>query len=253
MRCGDDIRLADPYTGPMAAARDIEAAATALALCRWLDGHGADLRAMLLANGRLRKFSRGQWASAEGDESGGIFVVVRGTFQTYSQTIGEREVLLTQLTRGSAFGQSARFGGGPRLVTAISLGDGLLFQADDDALAKIARTEPLIWRAIAGLHYVQLRGMIQMIAEFTALPPRQRLAARLIRFAAGDEAQAVLQLAQHDLADMTGLSRKTVNACLSDLEARGLIRRSYGAVEITDLPGLHAYAAVPARSLDRDG
>lgn len=238
----------------MAAASDMEAAATALGLCRWLDGHGADLRAMLLAMGRVRKFSRGQWASAEGDETGGIFVVVRGTFQLYSQAIGDREVLLTQFTRGSAFGQSVRFGGGPRLVTAISLDDGLLFQADDDVLARIAQSEPLIWRAIASLHYAQLRRMIQTIAEFMALPPRQRLAARLIQFASDDpEAQPVLRLTQHDLADMTGLSRKTVNACLSDLEGRGLIRRDYGSIEVADLPGLHAYAAIPARSLDRHG
>lgn len=227
----------------MAAVSEIKAAGAALKLCRWLDGHGVDLRTLLLAEGRLRRFSRRQWVSAEGDDSGGLFVIVEGRFQTYSQAIGDREVLLTQLAHGNAFGQTVHFGGGPRLVTAISLGDGVILQIDDEGLARIARQEPMIWRAIASLHYAQLRTMVQMIAEFTALPPRQRLAARLVRFAQGQAPSPRLPLAQQDLADMTGLSRKTVNGCLSDLEGQGLIRRDYAAIEVIDLPGLQNYAA----------
>jgi CRP/FNR family cyclic AMP-dependent transcriptional regulator len=232
----------------MAAAGDLEAAKAALDLCPWLDGHGADLRSLLLTEGRLRHFSRGQWAFGEGDDVGGMFTVVGGIFQVYAQSIGDHEVLLNQLTRGSTIGQSARFGGGPRLVTAVSLGDSLALQVDDEALARISEQQPLIWKAVASLHYMQLRGMVRMIAEFASLPPRQRLAARLLRFADGQEALLTLQLAQQDLADMTGLSRKTVNACLSDLEARGLIRRRYAAIEIVDLPGLQTYASAPGET-----
>lgn len=231
----------------MVASCDLEAAAEALELCHWLDGGAADLRGLLLTHGRLRRFSRGQWAFAEGDDTGGIFIVVSGIFQVYAQSIGDREVLLNQLTRGHSIGQSARFGGGPRLVTAISLEDSLVLQADDDALSRIAAQQPLIWKAVASLHYMQLGGMIQMIAEFASLPPRQRLAARLVRFALGRDKQQVLRLSQQDLGDMTGLSRKTVNACLADLQAKELIRRKYAAIEIVDLPGLRAYASAPAR------
>ncbi len=232
----------------MAAAGDLEAATAALELCQWLDGHGADLRGLLLSEGRLRRFSRGQWAFAEGDDSNGLLIVVNGLFQVYSQTLGDREVLLNQLGRGSALGHSVHFGGGPRLVTAVSLGESLVLRADDDALDRIARREPLIWKAISNLHYLQLRGMIQMLAEFTSLPHRQRLAARLLRFALGRETVLTLQLAQQDLADMVGLSRKTVNGCLSDLEERGLIRRGYATLEIVDLPGLQAYAEMPSEA-----
>jgi len=229
----------------MATARDLSAAKAALDLCSWLDGHGADLRSLLLTEGRLRHFSKGQWAFGEGDDAGGIFTVVTGMFQVYAQSLGDREVLLNQLTRGSTIGQSARFGGGPRLVTAVSLGESLALQVDDEALARISEQHPLIWKAVANLHYVQLRGMVRMLAEFASLPPRQRLAARLLRFAVGREMHRTLQLAQQDLADMTGLSRKTVNACLSDLEERGFVRRQYAVIEIVDMAGLRAFAAAP--------
>ncbi|KTE04387.1 hypothetical protein ATE68_01710 [Sphingopyxis sp. H038] len=227
----------------MAGVSDLEAAASALESCQWLEGHGIDLRGRLLSEGRLRRLLPGQWVFAEGDDSGGIVTVISGTVQVYAQAIGDREVLLSQMGRGGTIGQSVRFGGGPRLVTAISLGDSLILQAGDDALEAIARQEPLIWKAVASLHYAQLRGLVQMIAEFASLRPRQRLAARLVRFAQGHEPLRLLALAQQDLADMTGLSRKTVNASLSDLEAKGLIRRKYAAIEIVDLVGLQAYAS----------
>jgi DeoR/GlpR family transcriptional regulator of sugar metabolism len=41
---------------------------------------------------------------------------------------------------------------------------------------------------------------------------------------------------------MVGLSRKTVNACLADLEHRGLVRRRYGAIEVPDAAALQAHA-----------
>jgi CRP-like cAMP-binding protein len=161
------------------------------------------LRGLLLAHRRLRRFLRGQWSFAEGDDAGGIFIVVGGIFQVYAQSIE----------------------------------DSLVIQADDAALSRIAAQQPLIWKAVASLHYMQLGGMIQMIAEFASLPPRQRLAARLVRFALGRDKQQILRLSQQDLGDMTGLSRKTVNACLADLQAKELIRRKYAAIEMVDLPG----------------
>lgn len=224
----------------MASERELRDAAAALDLCPWLDGHGGDLRGPLLAHGRLLKFAPRQWVFGEGDDSSGIVVVVSGTVQIYAQAPGGREVLLSQTSRGGAFGQSARFGGGPRLVTAISLRDSVVLHASDRALSEIAQQQPLIWRAAANLQYMLLRGMVQMIAEFAALAPHQRLAARIIRFASGGGSVARVELSQQDLADMTGLSRKTVNLCLADLEGRGLIRRGYGVIEILDMPGLKA-------------
>jgi CRP-like cAMP-binding protein len=162
---------------------DFAMAAAALDRCGWLDGHGGDLRRRLLAHGTLRVLPAGRWAYAEGDDDSGILVVVRGALQIYAQAPGDRDVLIGQIGHGNAIGQTARFGGGPRLVTAISTAASLVLQVTDAALAAIARDEPLIWQAIASLNYAQLRMMVQLLAETTALPPRQRLAARLARFA----------------------------------------------------------------------
>jgi CRP/FNR family cyclic AMP-dependent transcriptional regulator len=221
---------------------DFAMAAAALDRCGWLDGHGGDLRRRLLAHGTLRVLPAGRWAYAEGDDDSGILVVVRGALQIYAQAPGDRDVLIGQIGHGNAIGQTARFGGGPRLVTAISTAASLVLQVTDAALAAIARDEPLIWQAIASLNYAQLRMMVQLLAETTALPPRQRLAARLARFASDARTGAELPLCQQALGEMVGLSRKTVNACLADLEQRGLVRRRYGAIEVPDAAALQAHA-----------
>lgn len=221
---------------------DFAMAAAALDRCGWLDGHGGDLRRRLLVHGTLRALPAGRWAYAEGDDDSGILVVVRGALQIYAQAPGDRDVLIGQIGHGNAIGQTARFGGGPRLVTAISTGASLVLQVTDAALAAIARDEPLIWQAIASLNYAQLRMMVQLLAETTALPPRQRLAARLARFASDARTGAELPLSQQALGEMVGLSRKTVNACLADLEQRGLVRRRYGAIEVPDAAALQAHA-----------
>lgn len=225
------------------------AAARALQQCSWLDGHGADLRALILEHGRLRRFSAGQWVFAEGDDSGGVHIVVDGTLQLYTQSLGGREVLLSHLQPGKAIGQSARFGAGPPLTTAVCLTDCVTLQVSDEALGTIADKQPLIWKSLASFLYLQQRVMVQMVAQFTSLPPRQLIAARLASLTAGQDPNVPLRLSQQALGDMVGLSRKTVNALLADLEARALIRRSYGAIEVRDLAGLQDYAATPPAEL----
>ena len=41
---------------------------------------------------------------------------------------------------------------------------------------------------------------------------------------------------------MAGLSRRNTNRALHDLEQTGLVRIRYGAIEVLDLEGLHAYS-----------
>ena len=53
---------------------------------------------------------------------------------------------------------------------------------------------------------------------------------------------AAIALSQQLLAEMTGLTRKTVNAHLSALEARGLIAIRYGGVLVRDPDGLRRMA-----------
>lgn len=207
----------------------------------WLAGDRQALVEPLLTHGRIVRLAPGQWAHAEGDDEAGVLVVLEGVAQLLSKAPGDREVLIGQAAPGAAIGQTTRFGGGPRLVTVIAQSDCVLLQVSDRALGRIAGELPMIWEAVAALLYLQLRGLLQLVAETTALGPRERLAARLDLLSGADGRS--LRLSQEALAEMLGLSRKTVNGYLAEFERQNLVRRGYGCLEVLDRPGLRRVAA----------
>jgi CRP-like cAMP-binding protein len=192
----------------------------------------------------LVSFEAGQWTHAEGDEETGILVVIRGLVYVLCKAPGGREVLIGPTAPGGAIGQTKRFGGGPRLVTVQCVDDSLILLASDRVLTQIAMERPQIWQAVAALLYLRLRDLIQLAAEAIALPPRQRLAARMTRLAQEKEqgGNSVLSLSQEALAEMVGLTRKTVNGYLAEFEREGLIRRAYGSAILNDPQALRRIA-----------
>ncbi|CAN7184816.1 Crp/Fnr family transcriptional regulator [Phenylobacterium sp. LjRoot164] len=208
----------------------------------WLAPYGPGLADALLAEGQLARLGAGRWAQAEGDEETGLLVVIEGAVDLYCQAPGDREVRFSQAGPGGALGQSVAFGGGPRIVTAVCAQPSLLLRVSDAGLERIARTRPEIWRALAALVYLQLRGAVRQAAEAVALPPRQRLASRLLVLARSRRGPPRLALSQQALAEMVGLSRKTVNGLLVEFARERLIGLDYGAVEVLDLRRLERVA-----------
>lgn len=218
--------------------------AQAIAILRqapWLGEGREDLIDRFLAHGRIVRLTTGQWAQAEGDDEAGVLVVLSGTVQMLSKAPGDREVLIGQAGPGVALGQTARFGGGPRLVTVICHEDCRLLQVSDRALSRIAQETPQVWEAVAALLYLQLRGLVQLLAEATALPPRQRLASRIELLTRASRPRT-LRLSQQALGEMVGLTRKTVNAYLAEFQREGLIDRAYGELAVLDPAGLRRIA-----------
>ncbi len=207
----------------------------------WLGADRKDVAEALLAHGSIVRLAPGQWAHAEGDDEAGILVVLDGVAHLLCKAPGGREVLIGQAGPGAAIGQTTRFGGGPRLVTVICPDACTLLRVSDRALSRIAAETSAVWEAVAALLYLQLRGLLQLAAEMTALAPRQRLAGRLDLLSGAEGGP--LRLSQEALAEMVGLSRKTVNGYLGAFERQGLVRRRYGVVEVLDRAGLRRIAA----------
>lgn len=213
---------------------DSEKALDLLTASRWLAPYPPGLAQALVGEGGLARFAAGRWAQAEGDEETGLLVVVEGAVDLYCQAPGDREVRVGHAGAGAALGQTMRFGGGPRLVTAVCAEESLILRISDAGLERIARDRPDIWRAVAALVYLQLRSALQMAAEITALPPRQRIAARLLALTRSRPDPSVLNLNQQALAELVGLTRKTVNVHLTGLQREGLVGLQYGRIEILD-------------------
>ncbi|MDX5367260.1 MAG: helix-turn-helix domain-containing protein, partial [Alphaproteobacteria bacterium] len=77
--------------------------------------------------------------------------------------------------------------------------------------------------------------------------PRAQIASRLhgYTFLWGGGGAATVPIRQEELAELMGLSRKTVNLVLRDFEKRKLIETGYRHIRIIDPAGLHRIAMEP--------
>lgn len=197
---------------------------------RWFARQPRAVQHALGAAGRRVALAPGQWVYGEGDDTTGVVMVLEGMLRLEA-TVGARTVLVGVARAGGAFGQSQRRGGGPRIVTARAGPSSRVVTVGDAALERIGAELPQIWQAVSELVYAQLDASVHGLAQMLALPPRARIAARLLLFA--DEGCA--PLSQSDLAEWCGLSRKTANAHLAALEQAGAIVRGYGTIALSDV------------------
>lgn len=211
----------------------------------WLKGYGSKLAESLVAEGRLVHLDIGEWAQAEGDDRGGLFMVVDGLLKTYYAPLGDRVIMVGFSKPGSVLGHATRYSGGPRLVTAVCAEPSIMLEVSENALDRVAAQSPEIWRAIAGFTYDNMRSALRLAAEVISLRSRERLAARLLALASDKTAsdKPIVKISQALLGEMIGVTRKTVNHHLSAFESKGLVRVGYRMIEIRDLNGLRLIAS----------
>ncbi|MBU6443540.1 MAG: Crp/Fnr family transcriptional regulator [Alphaproteobacteria bacterium] len=206
----------------------------------WFARQPAALRRALLARAQISQVEAGQWIYGTGDALNGLYGVVEGSAHLMLAT-GDAEVLIEIVQAGQLFGQAARFGGGPRLVTAIAGERSVLLHVPDHALAEIARSEADVWRSFTELLYGQLANALALAGAMIHLPPPARVAARLVMLSG---AGPRVRVTQSQLAELTGLSRKTVNAHLRALEEDGIVALAYRAIVVKDRVRLKAHANI---------
>ncbi|MDX1297320.1 MAG: helix-turn-helix domain-containing protein, partial [Pseudomonas sp.] len=115
------------------------------------------------------------------------------------------------------------------------------------ALSSEFDAEVLDLPAQGGLGHPQFRGRLAFIAleEMSLLPAAPRLARRLLMMAENygeGEPRRVIHLPQEQLALMLAISRQTTNQILKELEGQGIVRLTYGEIEILDLARLRQAA-----------
>ena len=219
---------------------------TALRVLRgadWLEREPPALAEALLAHGRLLQLNAGEWAQAEGDDQRGLVVVISGVVHVSCQASATRTVLLGHCEAGAVLGHATRYSGGPRLVTAVCAQPSIVLAVTERGLEEVAAQWPTLWRALATSAYGYTRRTVRALAELVSLPPRQRLAARLLLMAAHPAAEdPVVRLSQQAIGEMIGVTRKTVNAHLAAFERARLVEASYNRIILRDPQGLQRVA-----------
>jgi CRP-like cAMP-binding protein len=209
---------------------------------RWFAGLPDALQDRLVAAAVLRPLAARQPLFSRGDDADGLYAVLDGAIRVSGSSEAGREALLTLLEPPGWFGEISTFDGQPRTHDAVAETEALVLHVPGAALDEILEAEPRWWRDLGLLVTSKLRLAFVAMEDMVLLPIGVRLARRLALMAEGygerEHERRTVQLSQEQLAQMLATSRQTANQLLKDLEARGLIRLSYGSIEILDLEGL---------------
>lgn len=213
---------------------------------QWFAGLPPALQQALLAQGRLLNLQAGQRLFSRGDAPSGLYAVLGGAMRVGSVDAQGKEALLAVVEAPHWFGEIALFDGQPRTHDAYAESTATLLHVPQASVLALLEAQPAYWRDIALLMASKVRLAFILLEEMSLLPAAQRLARRLLLIAEDyGESQGprrIIHLAQEQLAAMLAMSRQTANGLLKDLQARGIVRLTYGEIEILDLDGLRAAA-----------
>lgn len=207
----------------------------------WFNALPASLQEALLGAAQVRRLEAGQCLFSRGDQPCGLYAVVEGAIRIGAVSASGKEALLTLVEPPYWFGEISLFDGQPRTHDAFAEGSATLLQVPQAALLSLLEREPRHWRDFALLMSQKLRLAFIALEEISLLPAAPRLARRLLMIAENygeGGPRRVIHLAQEQLALMLAISRQTTNQILKELQAQGILRLTYGEIEILDLDRL---------------
>ncbi|MFK4076002.1 Crp/Fnr family transcriptional regulator [Ectopseudomonas khazarica] len=212
----------------------------------WFAALPAALSQTLLEMARVQRLDAGQRLFRRGDRPSGLYAVVEGAVRVGAIGENGKEALLTLVEPPYWFGEISLFDGLPRTHDAFAESASTLLLLPQAELLALLERQPQHWRDFALLMSHKLRLAFIALEDMSLLPAAPRLARRLLLIAENygeSEPRRVLHLAQEQLALMLSLSRQTTNQILKELEAQGVVRLTYGEIEILDFEHLRQLAS----------
>ncbi len=135
---------------------------------------------------------------------------------------------------GQFFGEFTLFAGLPRRFDAIAAGPTVVDEINQTRFDRLlAKHRGIRTHFLASLAH-RLHAALETVDDMRRLPLNVRLAKTLHVMQSGNRTGSALNVTQSDLADLLGVTRVSVNKGLAALEKSGLIRRSYGRIELDD-------------------
>ncbi len=212
---------------------------------QWFSHLPQPLQDELLDHAQVRRLQSGERLFHRGDQPCGLYGVVEGAMRVGAVSVNGKEALLTLVEPPYWFGEISLFDGQPRTHDAFAEGTTVLLHVAQGALSAMLQRQPAYWRDFALLMSQKLRLAFIALEQISLLPATPRLAQRLLMIAdnygEGDP-RRVLHLAQEQLALMLAISRQTTNQILKELQAQGIVRLTYGEIEIVDVERLRGVA-----------
>lgn len=128
--------------------------------------------------------------------------------------------------------------GTPRRATVIARTPMIYMSIPLCHVEAVARTDRDTWRHIAACGASHFDNLGMLLLAHLHERPETRLLITLRRLYLFNDGDTEFRLSQEELAEMSGLSRKTANRAIRTIVEDGLIATGYGRVRITDPDGI---------------
>lgn len=214
-----------------------------LASGRWFASLPEPFQQALGDSARVIVLRAGEVLFERGDESDGLYGVLRGGICFGAVNLAGKESVAGLAEPPQWFGEVALLDGGTRTHRAWADSPATLAHVPRAAIAQWLTQHPAHWQYIGQLAVHKLRVMFGAVEDASLHPARERLIRCLVLLARAygqrdGSAPRTLRVSQERLGTMLGLSRQTVNALLQGLERDQLIDCVRGGVRILDFARL---------------
>jgi CRP-like cAMP-binding protein len=213
----------------------------------WLAGQPASFQREVLERSRIRRYGRGETVIRRGEPAGGIYGVIGGTVEyRLAGHDGEEYPALFGLP-GAWFGGTSVLSGTPQEMTVAVGAPAVVAQFPAPAFELVVARDPAAWRRFAALAARECELLVRLHADLKPAGGHARIASRLIGLLDNDPCgfarpDQELALTQEALAEMSAVSRHTVNRFLVKLRGEGVLAVGYRRIVVHDLDRLRALA-----------
>jgi len=226
--------------------------ARGLRVCEMLRDWPETVLARIAAGSHLGRHARGAQVLSRAPQEREVLVVVSGLIEVSGVNAAGAMFVLARFGAGDIVGLVRLLPGRQFVYDYHALEDTLLVHVPADHLRAVLDAHPLLWRDVALLALSRQQDSIVTLQRrgFRRIP--QSLAQALLGLlqtagpALASGSALPLRVSQADLAAMVSVSRQTINKELRQLATRGIVRVSYGELEIHDLAALQLLAETGA-------
>lgn len=210
----------------------------------WIDELEPDLASWVRGRMRRRVYQDGEVLSPAWQPIQGIYEIYRGSVKILASSPDGREMILNVIGAGHTMNETPVLSErGIMGSSAICVGEtevGLLM-ADD--FRQLCVDHPLINVHVARRLAMRNAATYNQLIDAGLHRLDLRLAYLIYTYAREDETGTHrMPFTQDDLANMSGVTRQSINRIIRAWEAKGLIELGYGRLNIPDFPALLAFA-----------
>lgn len=215
----------------------------------WFQGLPDDVIAQVIADGKVKNFTDGQYLYGKGDEPDGLYAVLQGAVVAQINSKEGKCAVLGILERGSWLGEISVFDGSPRPSDAVARGNAQLLFVPRDKFHALLDAQPNLYRHFIRQVCKRYRSALRMLEASLIRSLPERLAIRLLDLATGYSEYRVgaggvtLSVSQEELALLAGATRQRINQELKLWEKAGWVSLGYGSITIHDCGALEGLLA----------